>query len=113
MVAKVSLSIEALNERAGSAVTSTAFGTAELHHRPHGVLAVFGPFNFPGHLPNGHIIPVLFSGNGVVFKPSEKQRELRRSIRLFAEPILGRLSLPPVSSAPTTNFGTTFGCAFG
>ena len=34
-------------------------------------MAVFGPFNFPGHLPNGHIIPSLLAGNTVVFKPSE------------------------------------------
>ena len=34
-------------------------------------MAVFGPFNFPGHLPNGHIIPALLAGNSCVFKPSE------------------------------------------
>ena len=43
-----------------------------LRHKPHGVLAVLGPFNFPAHLPNGHIIPALIAGNAVVFKPSEK-----------------------------------------
>jgi succinylglutamic semialdehyde dehydrogenase len=42
------------------------------HYRPHGVMAVVGPFNFPGHLANGHIIPALATGNTVVFKPSEK-----------------------------------------
>lgn len=41
-------------------------------YRPLGVLAVIGPFNFPGHLPNGHIVPALITGNTVVFKPSEK-----------------------------------------
>jgi succinylglutamic semialdehyde dehydrogenase len=40
--------------------------------RPHGVMGVFGPFNFPAHLPNGHIIPALAMGNTVVFKPSDK-----------------------------------------
>lgn len=40
--------------------------------RPLGVLAVIGPFNFPVHLPNGHVIPALLMGNTVVFKPSEK-----------------------------------------
>ena len=35
-------------------------------------MAVFGPFNFPGHLPNGHIVPALLAGNTVVFKPSEE-----------------------------------------
>lgn len=38
---------------------------------PRGVLAVIGPFNFPAHLPNGHIVPALATGNSVVFKPSE------------------------------------------
>tara|TARA_R110000765_G_scaffold51315_1_gene103693 strand:- start:195 stop:1232 length:1038 start_codon:yes stop_codon:yes gene_type:complete len=32
---------------------------------------VLGPYNFPGHLPNGHIVPALIAGNTVVFKPSE------------------------------------------
>ncbi|MBX3408027.1 MAG: aldehyde dehydrogenase family protein [Phycisphaeraceae bacterium] len=40
--------------------------------RPHGVMAVIGPFNFPAHLPNGHIIPALAMGNTLVFKPSDK-----------------------------------------
>jgi hypothetical protein len=42
-----------------------------LRHKPHGVLAVLGPYNFPAHLPNGHIVPALLAGNAVVFKPSE------------------------------------------
>ncbi len=42
------------------------------HFRPHGVMAVLGPFNFPAHLPNGHIVPALLAGNTVVFKPSDK-----------------------------------------
>lgn len=41
-------------------------------HKPRGVMAVIGPFNFPAHLPNGHIIPALIAGNTVVFKPSDK-----------------------------------------
>ncbi|MEL6797840.1 MAG: aldehyde dehydrogenase family protein, partial [Planctomycetota bacterium] len=40
--------------------------------RPHGVMAVIGPYNFPAHLPNGHIVPALAMGNTIVFKPSEK-----------------------------------------
>lgn len=40
-------------------------------YKPRGVMTVVGPFNFPGHLPNGHIIPALATGNTVVFKPSE------------------------------------------
>ncbi len=44
---------------------------ARATHHPRGVLAVLGPFNFPAHLPNGHIVPALATGNCVVFKPSE------------------------------------------
>jgi succinylglutamic semialdehyde dehydrogenase len=40
--------------------------------KPRGVMAVLGPFNFPAHLPNGHIIPSLITGNTVIFKPSDK-----------------------------------------
>ncbi|MFG0298365.1 MAG: aldehyde dehydrogenase family protein [Phycisphaerales bacterium JB047] len=45
---------------------------ARCHFKPHGVMAVVGPFNFPAHLPNGHIIPALLTGNTIVFKPSDK-----------------------------------------
>src|SRR5262249_42183278 len=41
-----------------------------LRYRPRGVMVVIGPFNFPGHLPNGHIVPALATGNTVVFKPA-------------------------------------------
>ncbi|KGE04350.1 succinylglutamate-semialdehyde dehydrogenase [Pseudohaliea rubra] len=71
MVGKVKLSIEAQAERAGSRSQPLGAGTAALRHRAHGVLAVFGPYNFPGHLPNGHIVPALLAGNTVVFKPSD------------------------------------------
>lgn len=40
--------------------------------KPQGVLAVIGPFNFPAHLANGHIIPALLTGNSIIFKASEK-----------------------------------------
>ena len=71
MVAKVAISVRAYHERTGESLTEMADGAASLRHRPHGVLAVFGPYNFPGHLPNGHIVPALIAGNTVVFKPSE------------------------------------------
>ena len=71
MIAKVETSIAAQAERAGERASQTAFGQAVLRHRPHGVMAVLGPYNFPGHLPNGHIVPALLAGNAVVFKPSE------------------------------------------
>ncbi len=71
MAAKIEISITAYHERTGERRTPLAEGLAVLRHRPHGVVAVFGPFNFPGHLPNGHIVPALIAGNTVVFKPSE------------------------------------------
>lgn len=71
MVGKVKLSIDAQAERAGIRSQPLGAGTAALRHRPHGVLAVFGPYNFPGHLPNGHIVPALLAGNTIVFKPSD------------------------------------------
>ncbi len=72
MIAKVEVSIAAQAERAGERAAATGFGRAVLRHRPHGVMAVLGPFNFPGHLPNGHIVPALLAGDTVVFKPSEE-----------------------------------------
>ncbi|WP_313434799.1 succinylglutamate-semialdehyde dehydrogenase [Novosphingobium sp.] len=71
MIGKVGISIAAQAERAGEKRQDMPFGQAVLRHRPHGVMAVLGPFNFPGHLPNGHIVPALLAGNTVVFKPSE------------------------------------------
>lgn len=71
MIGKIEISINAYNERTATHETDIAAGHAVLRHRPHGVVAVFGPYNFPGHLPNGHIVPALLAGNCVVFKPSE------------------------------------------
>ncbi|MFB2578895.1 MULTISPECIES: succinylglutamate-semialdehyde dehydrogenase [unclassified Acinetobacter] len=71
MIGKIDISIKAYHERTGTSETAMADGKASLRHRPHGVLAVFGPYNFPGHLPNGHIVPALIAGNTIVFKPSE------------------------------------------
>ncbi|SFK23587.1 succinylglutamate-semialdehyde dehydrogenase [Caulobacter sp. UNC279MFTsu5.1] len=72
MAGKVEASIKAYDERTGEHANDMAFGRAVLRHRPHGVMAVLGPFNFPGHLPNGHIVPALLAGDTVVFKPSEE-----------------------------------------
>ncbi|WP_454878244.1 succinylglutamate-semialdehyde dehydrogenase [Serratia inhibens] len=71
MIGKVAISLQAYQTRTGISETAMADGASVLRHRPHGVLAVFGPYNFPGHLPNGHIVPALLAGNTVVFKPSE------------------------------------------
>jgi succinylglutamic semialdehyde dehydrogenase len=72
MAGKVDISLRAYDERTGTRESATAFGRAVLRHRPHGVMAVLGPYNFPGHLPNGHIVPALLAGDTVVFKPSEE-----------------------------------------
>ncbi|TCL06044.1 succinylglutamate-semialdehyde dehydrogenase [Sodalis ligni] len=71
MINKVAISVQAYRVRTGESDTPLADGRATLRHRPHGVMAVFGPYNFPGHLPNGHIVPALLAGNTLVFKPSE------------------------------------------
>ncbi|MBB3191373.1 succinylglutamate-semialdehyde dehydrogenase [Halomonas cerina] len=72
MIGKVAISIRAYRERTGERERDLGETRAVLRHRPHGVMAVFGPYNFPGHLPNGHIVPALLAGNSVVFKPSEQ-----------------------------------------
>jgi succinylglutamic semialdehyde dehydrogenase len=71
MIGKVALSVRALEERRRATETTSAGVTAATRYKPYGVVAVLGPFNFPGHLPNGHIVPALLAGNTVVFKPSE------------------------------------------
>lgn len=68
MIGKIPLSLEARAQRCAE----FRRGPAVTRFKPHGVVAVFGPFNFPGHLPNGHIAPALLAGNTVVFKPSER-----------------------------------------
>jgi len=73
VIAKVEISVRAYAERTGQRKLNSALqGTAALRHKPHGILAVLGPYNFPAHLPNGHMVPALIAGNAVIFKPSEK-----------------------------------------
>jgi succinylglutamic semialdehyde dehydrogenase len=73
VVNKVQISIDAYAERTPQRKMEAALGNrVAVRHKPHGVLAVLGPYNFPAHLPNGHIVPALIAGNAVVFKPSEK-----------------------------------------
>ncbi|WP_066794417.1 succinylglutamate-semialdehyde dehydrogenase [Sphingomonas soli] len=73
VIAKVDISVTAFSERTGQRRIDAPMNTRlALRHKPHGVLAVLGPYNFPAHLPNGHIVPALLAGNAVVFKPSEK-----------------------------------------
>ncbi|AYV21171.1 succinylglutamate-semialdehyde dehydrogenase [Vibrio mediterranei] len=72
MAGKIAISIRAYHQRTGETQREAAGNQIILRHRPLGVMAVFGPYNFPGHLPNGHIVPALLAGNTVVFKPSEQ-----------------------------------------
>ena len=71
---KVTITLEdrVLARVAGFEVAAGPGKTGVCTFKPHGVMAVLGPYNFPAHLPNGHIVPALLLGNTVVFKPSEK-----------------------------------------
>lgn len=77
LAAKVDITLEqsptaALNRVTGFELSLTPTRAGRCWFRPHGVLGVLGPFNFPAHLPNGHIIPALAMGNTILFKPSDK-----------------------------------------
>lgn len=71
MISKIDISIESYSQRCPQKESSLISGKSITRHKPHGIIAVLGPFNFPGHLPNGHIIPTLLAGNTLIFKPSE------------------------------------------
>ena len=71
MVAKVGNSLDAYLERCAEISFDQGGYQAARRFRPHGVTAVLGPFNLPGHLPHSHIVPALLAGNTVVYKPSE------------------------------------------
>lgn len=72
MVAKIPITIDAWRARRHDDVTHQNDTVTATRYRAHGVLAVLGPFNFPAHIPHGHIVPALLAGNTVVLKPSEK-----------------------------------------
>lgn len=71
VVGKVSNSIDAILKRRWTTTEQSGDFVAVTRYRPHGVMLVIGPFNFPIHIPGGHIIPALLAGNTIVFKPSE------------------------------------------
>jgi succinylglutamic semialdehyde dehydrogenase len=87
VVNKVDISVTAYSERTSQRRLEGALGArVAVRHKPHGVLAVLGPYNFPAHLPNGHIVPALLAGNAVVFKPSEKTPAVGEMlVRLYHE----------------------------
>jgi succinylglutamic semialdehyde dehydrogenase len=71
VIKKIDLSISAYEERTGYRQQATGVASSVLSHAPHGTVAILGPFNFPAHLPNGHIVPALIAGNCALFKASE------------------------------------------
>ena len=87
MIGKISISVAAYRQRCGEIEAGGPAGSrAVARFRPHGVMAVLGPFNFPGHLPGGHMVPALVAGNTVVFKPSERAVAVgRRLAELWCE----------------------------
>lgn len=91
MIGKIDISIAAYEERTGAKSSDTAFGKAVMRHKANGVMAVFGPYNFPGHLPNGHIVPAVIAGDTVVFKPSE----LTPAVGEFMVSCWAEAGLPP------------------
>lgn len=91
MAGKTDISVRAYEERTGTTTADAAGAMMQVTHRPHGPMAVVGPFNFPGHLPNGHIVPALIAGNTIVFKPSEiTPMVAEETVRLWEE-----AGLPP------------------
>lgn len=71
MIAKADISIEAFKKKNLPKSFSMDKTMAWERYKPHGMVAVIGPYNMPGHLPNGHILPALLAGNSILFKPSE------------------------------------------
>ncbi len=73
----------------------SASRTGRCWFRPHGVMAVVGPFNFPVHLPNGHIVPALLMGNTIVFKPSDKAPACGQMLAELLDEALRTEGAPP------------------
>ena len=108
MANKIDISVQSYGARTGETASKVADGNAVLRHRPHGVFAVFGPYNFPGHLPNGHIVPALIAGNTVVFKPSEyAPRTAVKTVQLWEQAGL------PAGVLNLVNGGRDTGVALG
>jgi len=108
MANKIDISVQSYGARTGETAARVADGNAVLRHRPHGVFAVYGPYNFPGHLPNGHIVPALIAGNTVVFKPSEyAPRTAVKTVQLWEQAGL------PAGVLNLANGGRDTGVALG
>lgn len=68
---KFKISVEAYADRCKNLEKDLGKTRSLTLHKPHGVIAVYGPYNFPLHVPNGHIMPALLAGNVLILKPSE------------------------------------------
>jgi succinylglutamic semialdehyde dehydrogenase len=91
MIGKLDPTEQSYRERNSDSSRQQANGIARTRFRPHGVVAVLGPYNFPGHMPNGHIMPALLAGNTIIFKPSEKTPAVaEQTVEYWA-----RAGLPP------------------
>ncbi|MEZ5947600.1 MAG: aldehyde dehydrogenase family protein [Hyphomonas sp.] len=78
VINKVELSIRAFADRTAQRKLDSAIqGMMAVRHKPHGVMAVLGPYNMPAHLPNAHIVPALIAGNTVISQTWAARRRLR------------------------------------
>lgn len=103
MAAKVDISLDAYLLRCQELTHQLPDALSTTRHKPLGVAAVFGPYNFPGHLPNGHIIPALLAGNTVIFKPSEHTPLVgEQTIRIWQETGLPEGVMNLVQGGPDT-----------
>ncbi len=108
LAGKVDITLATGSDTGMSRVSGYGFGMtdtkdASCWFRPHGVMTVVGPFNFPAHLPNGHIVPALAMGNTVVFKPSDKTPATGQALaELFQEAL-------EVEGAPAGTFNLVQG----
>ena len=92
MLAKIDITLSQGLELVADRTFELAPGQVGRWRNPaRGVLAVLGPFNFPGHLVHGHVVPALATGNCVVVKPSE---QTPATGQLYAELAL-RAGFPP------------------
>jgi succinylglutamic semialdehyde dehydrogenase len=95
MIAKAAVCIDAYAARCTLPPWERDGIRAVTRFRPHGVAAVLGPFNMPGHLPNGHIMPALLAGNTIVFKPSEHSPLIARQMAGAWQRVADALKLGP------------------
>jgi len=100
LASKVDITLDATEHGAirrvtGFDLTLAPTRTGRCRFLPHGVMSVIGPFNFPMHLPNGHIIPALAMGNTIVFKPSDKAPACGQALASLFHEALDAENAPP------------------